>query len=38
MDYDMAPVGINLNDLDGDTDDEDLLDDMEDYMASTPKA
>jgi hypothetical protein len=34
----MAPEDINLNDLDADTDDEDLLDDMEDYMASTPKA
>jgi hypothetical protein len=30
MDYDMALEGIDVNDLDPYTDDEDLLDDVED--------
>jgi hypothetical protein len=30
MDYDTTMKGINVDDLDPDTEDEDLLDDMED--------
>jgi hypothetical protein len=32
MDYDTAMEGINVDDLDPDTEDEDLLDDMEDQI------
>jgi hypothetical protein len=33
----MTPEGININDLDALTNDEDLLDDMEDPMMATRK-